>query len=125
MSSRPLPPYGTLLHRWLRADSKPHRWGCDGNQATITVALGSDAWSFAREWHEKRLVLVVPPGEYASRFNWHDCAGHDPILIQSCGDVADGAIDSLTHALLRDGVERVLDLETMNRFQAEEVQHAA
>ena len=51
--------------------------------------------------------------------------GHDPILLQRCGDVSEGVIDGLIHALLRDGVERALELETMNRFEAEVERRAA
>ncbi len=125
MSARSLPPFGAELRRWLRADPKSRMWGCNGSKPSITIVLGSDAWSFAREWNGIRLVLIVPPGEYASRFNWHDCAGADPVLIQLCGDVADGAIDSLVRALMRDGTKRVLELATMVRFEAEAVRHAA
>lgn len=125
MSARPLPPYSIELQRWLQADKKPARWGCSGSSACITVAIGSDAWSWAKQRHEHRLVLCLPPGENASRFNWRDCSGHDPILLQQCGTVADGVIENLTRALLRDGCQRVLDVDTMNRFTAEAVQDVA
>ncbi len=125
MNSRPLPPFGIELRRWLRSDPKPKRWGCNGNEASITIAFGSDAWGFARQWNEIRLVLVVPPGEFASRFNWRDCAGAAPVLIQSCGEVAAGAIDSLVNSLLRDGIERVLDVDSGTEFFAGAARHAA
>lgn len=128
MSTRNLPPYGRELRAWLRADPKPKRWGCNGSNATITVATGTGAWSWAHDWHEAtpaRLVLVVPPRELASRFDWCDCAGHDPILVAQCGEVQDGELDRLARALMRDGVKRVLELESMDEYFAGEVSYAA
>lgn len=125
MSSRPLPPYATELRKWLRSDPKPRMWGCNDDRAAITVLIGANAWGIARSRHEDRLVLCLPPGESAAKFNWQDCAGSDPILIELCGDVADGVVDSLIRSLLRDGVKRILDVGTMDRFEAEVVQHVA
>ena len=125
MSARPLPPYGAELRRWLLANPKPRMWGCNGDKAAVTVAVGSSAWGWAKQWHQTRLVLCLPSGESASRFSWSLCAGCDPVLLQACGTVSDGEVDNLVHALLRGGVQRVLDLETMNRFEAEAVQRAA
>lgn len=125
MSARKLPPYGRELRAWLAADPKPKRWGCNGAAASITITIGSGAWSWARDWHDQRLVLVVPPGESAANFDWRDCAGHDPILVAECGDVQDGELDRLVRALMRDGVERVLMLATMDRYSAEGMKDAA
>ncbi len=125
MSARSLPPYGIELCRWLRADPKPKRWGCTGGKAAVTVAVGSSAWAWAKRWHQTRLVLCLPPGEYASRFDWNLCAGCDPVLLQECGTVSDGEVDNLVHALLRDGTKRALELATMDRFEAEAVCRAA
>lgn len=128
MSARSLPPFGRELRAWLRADPKPKRWGCNGANATVAVAIGSGAWSWAREWHKAaipRLVLVVPPGECPALFDWRDCAGSDPILVAQCGEVQDGEIDRLVRALMRDGVNRVLELENMDEYFAEGARHAA
>ena len=100
-------------------------WGCDGTRPSITIAVGATAWAWAKQWHQTRLVLCLPPAEYASRFDWSLCAGHDPILLQACGTVPVGVVDNLVHALLRDGVQRALELETMDRFEAEGERHAA
>jgi hypothetical protein len=123
--SRSLPPYGFELRQWLQADKKPARWGCNGFSACVTVCIGATAWSWAKQWHGHRLILVLPPNEPASKFDWRDCAGHDPILVQRCGTVTDGVIKTLTHSLMRDGVERVLDVASMDRFEVEAVSNAA
>ena len=125
MSVRPLPPYSLLLRRWLRADPKLPMWGCAGDTPAVTIAIGATAWAWARRWYGIRLNLVLPPGESPARFDWRLCSGCDPVLLQACGTVPDGAIDSLVNSLLRDGTERVLDVDSGTEFFAEAVQHAA
>lgn len=118
MSARSLPPFGRELRAWLATDPRPHRWGCNGDRASITIAVGPDAWAWACAWHSRRLVLAVPPGESPARFDWRNCAGHDPILVAQCGEIKDGEIDRLIHALMRDGVRRVLELESFDEHFA-------
>lgn len=125
MSGRPLPPFGRELRALLAADPRPWRWGANGDRAAITVAIGTDAWSYARAWHPHRLVLVVPPRELASRFDWSDCAGHDPVLLMQCGDVQDGEVERVARALMRDGAERVLELGGMAEYFAGRPDYAA
>lgn len=122
---RSLPPFGRELRAWLRTDPRPHRWGCNGDRASITIAVGPDAWAWARAWHPYRLVLVVPPGELASRFDWSDCAGHDPVLLALCGEVQDGEVERVARALMRDGAERVLELDGMAEYFAGRPDYAA
>lgn len=124
-AARKLPPYGRELRAWLAVDPRPWKWGCNGKNASITIAIGPEAWRWARAWHPRRLVLVVPPGKSPARFDWNDCAGHDPILIVQCGDVQDGEIDRVARALMRDGVHRVLEPETADEYFAGEVGYAA
>ncbi len=125
MSARRLPPYGRELREWLAADPRPWRWGCNGKTACISIGIGSRAWEWARAWHERRLVLIVPNGVAPSTFDWRLCAGCGPILIARCGEVAEGEIDRVARAMMRDGVRRVLELGTMDEFFAEEVPRAA
>lgn len=70
-------------------------------------------------------MLVVPPGVSPAIFDWTACAGHDPILVLRCGEVRQGEIKSLICALMRDGIHRVLDLDDMDEYFAEDADHAA
>lgn len=118
MTPRPLPPYGRELQAWLRADPRPWRWGCNRSKAAITIAIGPGSWEWARGWQSRRLILVVPPGKSPASFDWSNCATHDPILVVQCAEVREGELDRLARALMRDGVQRVLDVDTMAEYFA-------
>jgi len=129
MSTKRLPPFGRHLHDVLAA---PETWpryagtSPDGQHLTIWISIGPDSWAWARERQGRFLVLVVPPGDDPSVYDWSLLAGgaHDPILIVRAGDVSPQVIRALAEALILDGVGRVLETVTGDRYMAE-VQHAA
>jgi len=114
MSTKRLPPFGRHLHDVLAA---PETWpryagtSPDGQHLTIWISIGPDSWAWARERQGRFLVLVVPPGDDLSIYDWRLLAGgvHEPILIHRAGDVSPAYVHALAAALIRDGVGRVLD----------------
>jgi hypothetical protein len=62
-------------------------------------------------------------------FNWRVLAGHNPILLDLCGEVDGDHLRRLVQAILRDGVRRVLRTDLCIRYLApgagEEVGRAA
>lgn len=52
---------------------------------------------------------------------WAACADADPVLLWRCGDVDGDQVKRLIEAVLRDGANRILDIETGNRYLAEVV----
>jgi hypothetical protein len=112
-----MPPYGRTLADRL---SKPITWrqyagtSPDGSAVTVWVGIGPNAWYWARERVDSFLLTILPPDTDPSALDWRVCAGHDPVVVQRCGDVQEGEVHALADALLRDGVQRVLDAETGN-----------
>ncbi len=111
---RRLPPYGRRLAAVLaRPDTWPWYVGTspDGRHVTILTLCGPGCWDRAHTWEtgaEHRLFVVAPSGEAPDRYDWRILRGHDPILIDPCGDVSGPEIQALAAALIRDGVERAL-----------------
>lgn len=130
MIARRLPPYARYLRDVLAAPATWPRYrgtSADGQHCTIWIAIGADAWAWARD-REHRLLLVCPPGDNPARYDWSLLAGgqHDPILVMPCGPVDDAEIAALIGALTRDGVERVLYLaDDGSRLYRAEERHAA
>lgn len=124
MTARRLPPYGRELVQ-ARAGDLRRWWGtsADGLHPSITVLCGRDAWRVKREWPD-RLMLVCPHGEDPETLDWSPCAGADPVLLWRCGSADGGQVRRLITALLRDGVDRVLDATTLDRYVVE-VSYAA
>lgn len=124
MSARRLPPYGRELAQ-ARAGDLRRWWGTspDGLIPTITVLCGRDAWNVKREWPD-RLMLVCPHRVDPGVLDWSLCAGADPVLLWRCGPTDGDQVRRLITALMRDGVDRVLDAVTLDRYLVE-VSHAA
>ncbi len=104
------PPYGRLLTTRLSDPQNCHRyWGTspDGH-LSLWVLIGPCAWDTARAWIDTRLLVVAPPNEDLSQYDWQMLAGHPPVLVWPCGKVSQEQLDGLAVALIRDGVERLL-----------------
>ena len=120
--SPPLPPYGRTLADRL---SKPATWpqyagtSPDGAAVTVWVALGPGAWDWAQDGADAFLLTILPPGADPASYDWRCLAGHDPVILQRCGPVQESDIHALADALLRDGVQRVLDGAMGIRYRRE------
>ncbi|OOC10587.1 hypothetical protein [Thioalkalivibrio halophilus] len=88
---------------------------------TVWVAVGADAWRWARS-RPNHHVLVAPEDTDPASLDWRCCRGHDPVLLQRVGHVDGERVERLVRALLRDGVQRVLT-DTGDRYLAEGVDH--
>ncbi|WP_018882347.1 MULTISPECIES: hypothetical protein [unclassified Thioalkalivibrio] len=97
MNGRKLPPYARRHAEALR--HPPH---------TVWIAAGPNAWKWARQ-RPSHVVLVAPPEEDPAALDWRMCRGHDPVLVILTGPTEGAKVRELIGALLRDGVERVLD----------------
>jgi len=130
-TGRRLPPYGARVAEIL---ADPSSWrgrpgtSADGQHLTLWVLAGPDAWDAARLWDASRALFVLsPPGEAPASFDWRVLAGHPPVLIWPCGDLAQAELAALVGALVRDGCGRVLVLwpSGPRLFQVEGVRYAA
>lgn len=108
------PPYARRLREVLTA---PGTWptfagtSTDGRNVSIWVLAGADAWNVAREYARGRyLFLACPPDADPEALDWRLLAGHDPVLLRQCGQLAGDTLKRLVLALLRGGTERVLYL---------------
>lgn len=93
--------------------------------ATIWVAIGSDAWRWSRERVRTHHVIVVPPGDDPGEYDWRLCAQHDPVLLRRAGTADGDHVRALVEALIRDGVDRVLDTTSGAIYVAKGVSDAA
>jgi hypothetical protein len=121
MSKRKLPPYGKqVADRLADRTVWPRMAGTspDGEHLTIWICVGPGAWDTARAWIDNRLVLVCPQSESPANFDWRLCGGHDPLMIARCGTTTDAEVAALAEALIRDGVQRVLDVDVGRRWLA-------
>jgi hypothetical protein len=104
------PPYGKQLMAIINA---PKTWrecygtSPDGKHLTIWIAIGSQAWEWAKARVGHKLVVVVPDDESPDIYRYSFVKGHDPILVQQCGETSADFIKSLVAALMRDGAQRV------------------
>lgn len=119
MTARRLPPFGRQILDARRGDLS-RWWGtsADGLHPSITVCCGRDAWDVRRTW-PNRLMLVCPVGEGPEVMDWSCCANADPVLLMRCGPTQGNQVQALVAAMMRDGVDRVLDAETGARFVVE------
>ena len=114
-----LPPYAQSIITARHTGNLTGQWGvaADGKTAPITLCIGTDSWSAARQWNGYRLITLLPPGEDPASFNWSCLAGNDPVLLWRCGAVDGDILHALLRAIMRDGVVRVFDLSTGVLFQ--------
>jgi len=112
MLSRKLPAYGKRI---ADAVQHPQTWrnytgtSADGQRLTIWIAIGTDAWTWARErMSGKMLIAVIPENEDPESLNLSFIKNHDPILIQQCGEISVDFIKAVVTALIRQGAQRVL-----------------
>jgi hypothetical protein len=118
---RKLPPHGkTVAARLADRTVWPRMAGTspDGEHLTIWVACGSDAWNYARQRIDNHMIVVTPSGEDPHGFDWRPFTGHAPVLIARCGAATDAEVDALARALIRDGAQRVLDVDVGRRWLA-------
>lgn len=113
-----LPPYAQSILAARRSGNLTGQWGAaaDGKSAPVTLCVGSDAWTPAREWNGHRLITLLPPGDEPGSFDWRCLAGSD-VLLWRCGTVDGDILHALLRAVMRDGVVRVLDLMTGTLYQ--------
>lgn len=98
----------------------------DGLTPTIWLLVGINAWTVARRWSRDRLIVVAPCDEDAATFDWSCIGGADPVLLVRCGDVDGRYLERALAAVFRDGVDRILDLDTGVRYVAQrEIRHVA
>lgn len=105
------PPFGRELSTRLADRSSWPRWmgtSADGRHLSIWVAIGPDAWAWAREHIERRLLLIVPPSEDPSAFDWRALAGHDPIILFSAGDTTGDEVRAAVLAMMSCGVNKII-----------------
>lgn len=86
----------------------------DRSRLTIVVCIGPESWRWAQR--SPFPALVAPAKENLCAFDWSLCAGNDPVLLRRCGEVDPGRVQQLVEALVADGVERVLDLHSGQRW---------
>ena len=114
-----LPPYGREILAVRRSGDLSRHKGvsADGRCPTLSIVAGANAWRRAGAMRGAGwLVTLLPPGDDPAALCWHCLAGADPVLFVRAG-IADGeAIHALVAALFRDGVGRVMDLETGTRY---------
>lgn len=113
------PPYSRVVADRLADRQHLDRWAGtspDGQHATIWVAVGPEAWTWARDAIERRLVLVCPPDSDPAGFDWRVCAGNDPVLLTVCGEMVAEALHPVADALLRDGVKAAVVISDDKRL---------
>jgi len=92
----------------------------DGSRHTYWIVIGPAAWEQAKEFRDQgRAVTMLPPGDDPKRFRWDFLSGHDPVLLVKAGETQGHEIRALVEAVMADGVGRVLDMGTMDRFVRE------
>ena len=112
---RRLPPYLRRHADRLRGDPS----------ATVWIAVGCEAWRWARARERTHIATLLPPDQDPGSFDWRLCAEHDPILLHRAG-IADGdQVHGLIVALIRDGTDRALDDQTGALYVAREVARVA
>lgn len=113
--NRRLPPYTTQLRKRLGNRDTWHSWfgtSSDGENVTLFLICGSDAWSWASKWINSRLFVVLPPEDAPEAYDWSILSGHPPVLIYRAGHVHPEIVDRLAAAAIRCGVERLLLMGT-------------
>lgn len=124
---RRLPPYGRAVLHARRTGQLRGYIGTspDGANPTLWLLVGPDAWTVAERWYTHRLLIVAPADEDPAIRDWSCLVDADPVLLVRCGPVDGDHLERLLAAVMRDGVQRTLDLETGVRYVAEEVRDAA
>lgn len=113
---RRLPPYARTIIDGRRFPGT----SADGSRHTFWVVIGPHAWQQARDFREQgRAVTMLPPGDDPKCYRWDFLSGHDPVLLVKAGDVQGNELRALVEAVMADGVGRVLDMGTMDRFVRE------
>lgn len=107
-----LPPYTKRLSDVLKTPSVwPQYKGTsqDGKRISLFIIAGTNAWEIAKKrLHTKLLYLMLPPTDDPEIYDWGICAGHEPIIILTAGQLKKDISHRLSIALLRDGVDRVV-----------------
>lgn len=70
----------------------------------VQVAIGPDAWAFARA--RQQLMMVLPAGESPDSFKWPSDGG--PALIYERGQFDDDQLKAMAAALLKAGAPSVV-----------------
>lgn len=90
----------------LRRERLP---GMVGGRCSLIVNVGLEAWEGRRGPFP---TVVLPPDMAAGVFDWRFAANHEPLLVRCCGDCPKGRVGELAVAAFRDGVGRLLELDT-------------
>ncbi len=86
------PPYARSIMQGRRSANRWIGTSANGRNHTAWVLVGSDAWTVAKDWHNRnRLVTLLPPDESAKGFNWACLSGLETVLLHRCGH-CEGAV---------------------------------
>lgn len=117
---RRLPPYGRhILHVRRRGNLRGFvGTSASGRYCTVWLLVGSDAWDLAQYWRATRLIIVAPTNADPRAFDWSPLAAADPVLLVRVGSIDGAHLERVLAAVMRDGVQRVFDLYTGDRYIA-------
>lgn len=121
MTARRLPPFGRQVLAGRRNPRSFIGTSADGRNPTLWLLTGADAWHTARSW-ANRLAVVAPDDADPADLDWRCLAGADPVLLVRCGEADGNHIARVLAAAFRDGVGRVLDLETGARYLVDDAE---
>lgn len=123
-TTRRLPPFARELAARLANRASWPRWAGtspDGHHISIWVGLGPDAWQWAREHINQRMLTIIPPDEDPNSYDWRMLAGHDPVILFSAGDTSGDEVRAVVSAMMRAGVKGVVhgDAGKITRYRME------
>jgi hypothetical protein len=107
-----LPPYGRILNQRLSDHSNWPRWAGtspDGLHPSIwIVAGGRNAWQWAANQVEHRLLALAPVDRDPTEFDWSALRHHAPSIILPLDHTSGEFIERLAVAIISAGCERIL-----------------
>lgn len=116
-AGRRLPPYARELIDARRGDLRRYvGTSPDGRHPTLFLLAGADCWPVARQWHGRRLLVLLPPGDQPEAYRWECLRDADPVLLWRCGELDGDTLQRLLVAAMRGGVRRVFDPMTGTRY---------
>lgn len=119
--SRRCPPFAKQIIQ-ARSSGRLNQFigtSADGNDPTLWLIAGSDAWSICKSYSEsRRLATMLPPGEPPDGFDWTCLAGADPILFMRAGTIEGSTVRDLIQEIIDAGVKRILEIPNGPRYVA-------
>ena len=81
----------------------------DGSRPSVWVAVGSEAWGWARGRVGRYLVALLPPDDDPTHYDWRPVIPPaPPLLLVAAGAVDGHQVEALVRELLMAGAGRVL-----------------